>query len=374
MSKLFISDQAAFGLTEDIANTFCESGFSVTIIAGTSLPRANDKINQIKITRYDKSSTLKRIFTWLKGAWELFKIFRKNPDAELFIISNPPVAPLLPLFLKNKFSLLLWDIWPDALVHTGTLSENNFIVRFWAWLNKKSFKKAEKVFTISNGLADALTRYVSRERICVVPLWADTSLLKPFPRENNPFLREHKLENKFVVMYSGNIGNTHPVEKIVDIANTLKSHSDIAFVIIGDGGKRAVVEQRIRETGAQNVLLLPFQSRETFPHALAAANVSVITLEEAASQVSVPSKTYSSLAIGSPLLCLAGKNSELANLIREHNVGEIFVPAETDAAAQWILSLKNDSKKQRELSQNALRAAQLFTPANAKKFIRSRNE
>lgn len=365
----FISDQASFDLTFDIAEAFRAAGVPATLLTGVPEIPPSVNVPVIKIKHYNKSSTLKRIFSWLKGAWDLYKIFKKNPDAELFIISNPPVAPLLPLLLKNKFSLLLWDVWPDALVYTNTLSQSHPLVKFWEFLNKKSFPRAKKIFTISDGLAAALSRYVPRERIHIVPLWADVSRLKPLPKAGNLFLREQHLENKFIVMYSGNIGNTHPVEKLVDIANRLKNVPDIVFVIIGDGGKRETVRKRIEETGAGNVRLLPFQTREMFPQALAAADISVITLEIAAAQVSVPSKTYSSLAVGSPLLCLAGKNSELGAIVREHRVGEIFMPDETDAAADWILKIKNNPRERAEISARALEASKHFTPENAKKII-----
>lgn len=370
MPDFFISDQAAFGLSADIAAAFRDAGRTVTLFSG--VPEKNPLVGIAvkKIPPYEKTSTLRRIFTWLHGAFALWREFRKNPDAELFIISNPPIAPLLPLVLKNKkISLLVWDIWPDALVHTKTLSARHPIVKIWAWLNRRAFAHAQTVFTISDGLADALSVYVLREKIRVVPLWADTALLKPLPKNENRFLREHALAGKFVVMYSGNIGNTHPVEKLVDIANLLREHDDIAFVIIGDGGKRETVRRRIEETGARNVLLLPFQSREMFAHALAAADVSVVTLEVAASQVSVPSKTYSALAVGSPLLCLAGKNSELASLVHGYDVGEIFSPEEIRAAADWILSLKNDPARRDAMRSRALAASLRHTPENAKRFI-----
>lgn len=370
MASFFISDQSAFALTYDIANAFCRAGDNVFLITGREIgARISPEVIFEKITPYDKSSTVARIRTWLKGTWDIFRIFRKNKDAELFIISNPPLAPLLPLLLKNKFSLLVWDIWPDALVHTQTLSATHPVVRIWQWLNRKTFPRAQKIFTISDGLANALETYVPREKIVVIPNWADTDFLKPLPKNENRFLREHKLTDKFVVMYSGNIGNTHPVDKLIDVAAALQKHTDILFVIIGEGGKKELVQKRIAETGVKNVLLLPYQPYDMLPHSLAAADIGVITLEVDASQVSVPSKTYSTLAVGVPLLCLAGEKSELANLVRKHKVGEIFAPDDVPAIAQWILDLKNDKARYAELSTRSRATSFLFTPKNAEKYV-----
>ena len=369
MARFFISDQSAFDLTYDIANAFSDAGDEVHLVSGRTGTRLGKNVILEPVTPYDKSSSLKRILTWLKGTWDIFKIFRKNKDAELFIISNPPLAPLLPLFFKNKFSLLVWDIWPDALVHTQTLSARHPLVRFWQRLNRKAFPRAEKIFTISEGLAKALEPYAPREKIVVIPNWADTDFLKPLPKNENRFLKEQELTDKFVVMYSGNIGNTHPVDKLVDVAAALREHTDIEFVIIGEGGKKELVRKRIEETGVRNVRLLPYQPYELLPHSLAAADIGVITLEVDASQVSVPSKTYSTLAVGAPLLCLAGRNSELASLVREHRVGEIFNPDDVPAIAQWILDLKNNPKRHAELSARSRETSFLYTPKNAGKYV-----
>ena len=368
--KFFISDQSASELTCDIARAFAAAGDDVCIVSGRELPAlAGTPIRTAHVCAYERSSFPRRIATWLAGTWGIFRVFRKNPDAELLIISNPPPAPILPLFLENKFSLLLWDVWPDALVHTRTLSPRHPIVRFWEFLNRRAFRRAEKIFAIGESQADALARYAPREKIVVIPVWANTEFLKPLPKSENLFLREHDLTGKFVVMYSGNIGNTHPVEKLVDIAAELREHTDIAFVIVGDGGKRETVRRRIEETGVKNVSLLPFEPRERLPHSLAAPDIGVVTLEEAASQVSVPSKTYSMLATGTPLLCLAGAQSELAALVHKFGVGEIFAPADTKAAAAWILSLKNDAQAHAAMRKRTRETSLLFTPKNAEKYV-----
>lgn len=368
--KILISDQSARDLTCDIANAFAAAGYDVCLVSGREPPPSlGGNVSFARVRAYDRSSTVRRIATWLAGTWGIFRVFRKNRAAELFIISNPPPAPLLPLFLKNDFSLLLWDVWPDALVHTKTLSARHPLVRFWEFLNRKSFRRAKRIFTIGTSLADALARYAPREKISVVPVWADTEFLRPMPKSENRFVREHALAGKFVVMYSGNIGNTHPVEKLVDIAAVLRERDDIVFVIVGEGGKKETVRRRVAETGVKNVILLPFQPRELLPHSLSAADIGVITLEEAASQVSVPSKTYSMLATGTPLLCLAGKNSELARIVEKFDVGKIFTPNETQAAADWILSLKNAPETHEKMRRRAREASLNFTPKNAEKFV-----
>ncbi len=367
---MLISDQSASDLTTDIANAFSAVEPRVGLISGKQgSPRLSAAVYLKKIRAYDRSSTLNRIKTWLAGTWGIFRLLKDNGDTEFLITSNPPLAPLLPLLRARKFSLLIWDIWPDALVHTRTLSAGNPLVRAWKFLNKKAFARAEQIFTISEGMAEILAQYAPRERISVIPCWADVKLLKPMAKAENRFIKAHGLGGKFVVMYSGNIGNTHRVEALVDIAKKLRDIDDIVFVIIGEGGKKELVKRRVAESGLTNVVMLPFQPREMLPHSLAAADVGVVTLDETSSQVSVPSKTYSMLAVGAPLLCLAGEKSELAKLVGSHDVGACFSPDAVSEAANWLRALKNSPSRHRELSANARATSLLFSPENAKKYV-----
>lgn len=113
--------------------------------------------------------------------------------------------------------------------------------------------------------------YRKKEKIKIIPNWADVSFLKPCSKADNPFLKEYGLSDKFIVLYSGNLGNTHSVETIVEVAERLRCEQDICFVIIGEGGKKKKIGQMVEEKGLNNCRLLPWQPVERIPYSLGAA-------------------------------------------------------------------------------------------------------
>ena len=212
-----------------------------------------------------------------------------------------------------------------------------------------------------------LAKYVSAEKIKVVPLWPNGQMHRVDEFENK-FIKEKKLEGKFVVMYSGNLGITHRMDVLLDVAQ-LVHDEDIVFLIIGEGGKKKMIEERIEKEKIKNVRLLPYQPMDMLPHSLSAADIAVVTLDTSSSQMSVPSKTFNLMAVGAPLMCIASPDSELGNLVRKYDVGVIYSPEEYVEMAKFVFHLNADRQAKEHYRASAIAAAKNFTSENAKLFI-----
>jgi len=106
---------------------------------------------------------------------------------------------------------------------------------------------------------------VPSQKIIEIPNWVDVSFIKPLPKNNNYFRQENHLEGKFVVLYSGNIALTQPLETLIDAAVHLVNIPEIKVVIVGKKEALDRLEKYRQQQGASNVLLLPFQPREKLP-------------------------------------------------------------------------------------------------------------
>nr|WP_246597063.1 glycosyltransferase family 4 protein [Pontibacter aydingkolensis] len=218
-------------------------------------------------------------------------------------------------------------------------------------------------------MADLLSNYLSRNTIKVIPNWSDVTLFTPIPKDQNPFIRDHGLEGKFLVQYSGNIGYTHNVEVLVELAKELKSHNDIIFQIIGRGERTAAIKELVEEYQLNNVRLLPFQADDILPYSLAAADLAVITLNDETALVSVPSKTYNLLAVGAPLLCISSANSELNRLVKIYQNGSSFESSSIKEMADFVLELMLNSNTLNHYKINSRKASENFTSKNAKVYL-----
>jgi glycosyltransferase involved in cell wall biosynthesis len=369
-SVVFINQNAGY-LMIDIINA--HSNYNKrSIITGKLIERnisIDTSVKIEKIITYNRSSGFKRMFTWAVGFVQILWLIKtRYRKADLFIVTNPPFAGLLPLFCRNPFSILIYDVYPDVLVSYKFLSNHSFITKWWRKANQKVFKKALHIFTIAAGMKEVLSQYADKEKIKVVPLWADNRFLKTVPKEENLFIQQHQLQNKFLIIYSGNIGHSHSVEVLIEIAKKT-TDPEVMFVIIGEGDKHQHVDELIRKYQLNNCLLLPWQNVTMLPHSLSAADLGVVTLGAAAAGFSIPSKTFSLLSVGAPLLCIADKTSELAFLVNSTETGKCFAATDTSSMIEYILLVKSDKNYRTRLKENALKTAAAYGPDNAFKFV-----
>lgn len=369
---LVILNQAANYLTVGLANAFNRKIDSVTLIAGSVHVQGEEldaDIHVHYINRWHERPALKKAGSFalalMRMWWLLMTRYRHH---EVFFVSVPPMGYLLNLILPHRFSALIWDVYPDSLKITG-MRPSHPIYRVWAWLNRRSFKRACRLFTISEVMAAALERYVPRERVIVQPIWAIPNLGARIPRSTNSFLTAHNIGDRFVVQYSGNIGLTHNVELLLDVAEKLKTDSRILFQIIGRGPRELIMRDRVAKAGLENVQMLPFQSDEMFPYSLSAADLGVVLLDPRVSQGSVPSKAYNLMNFGIPSLYIASMDSELAHYAAQYGNASCFEPTEIDAIAAFISKMASRPPALRRMAERALLAARDFSPTNADRLV-----
>lgn len=374
--SLLLINQAAGYLMLDICNAFVESGKydRVALQTGEINIRPTRPHPLLKIERskcYSKRSLFTRILSWsLSLLHSLFLIWFRYRKADLFLVSNPPLNILLPKLCRNSYSLLIYDIYPDVLVAQGICSAESWIVRRWRRLNKQVMAKAQHLYTISEAMAETLAGYTPRERIEVIEIWSHNEMFRAIPKSDNPFLRMHGLTDKFIVQYSGNMGYTHDVDVLADVAARLRHRDDIFFLFIGEGAKKRTIQQKISEEQLDNCKMLPFQSAEILPFSMGAADVGVITLDSKSGSLSIPSKTYTYLAIGSAILSVADENSQLARLVREKSLGASFPKTQVENIARYIEFLADNETERIALRDNNRAYAHNFQPANALKYVR----
>lgn len=372
VSKVVLVNQSTGYLTVDVVNAYCRIYDEVTLVAGSVDEyerKLSDKVRRTAIVEYNKGTILKRVLTWIIGAVQIFFILLlRHKNTRVVYFTNPPLSYFASLFLKNKFVVVAYDIYPDALRNVN-IQPTNLIYKIWIRINRKVFNKAGRVITLSDGMADLLSRYVNRKKIQVIPNWSAIDHLTPINHSDNEFVKIHRLEGKFVIMYSGNIGYTHNVEVILELAKSLKDFRDFHFMIIGDGGKKLSLMNYAKQERLDNCTFLDWQPADKINLSLGTADLAVVTLTDETAWVSVPSKTYNLLSVGCPLLCIAPMHSEIAMLVEKEKCGECFTKNELENMLAYIWRLKNEPSYRDKLSENALRAATHYTYKNADRYV-----
>lgn len=306
-----------------------------------------------------KVSSLGRIGSWLtfsiQALWQA--VCRRR---SVLVVTNPPwtmlAMPLLSRLLGLRYSLLIYDIYPEVAERMGMLKPGGLLARGWRGLSRKAMLRADAVVTIGRCMKRTLQAQLRKGDdvdIQVIPNWADTDQIRPLPKAENPFAREHGLCDKFVVTYSGAFGATHDIESIIAAAEALAGTPEIHFMLIGGGTRQAEIAALVRDKALPNLTLLPFQPSAVFPLAMAASDAAIVCLDTPFEGLSVPSKTYSALAAGCAVLAVTAPETELALTVAENACGVTVPPQDPTALAEAIRRLYADSFRLAELAQAA---------------------
>ena len=312
--------------------------------------------------QYSRDSFKERFRSWVAFYLWLRKKIKKQDAANthFFFVSNPPLFVFLPRLAKLDFTCLIYDLYPDVL---EGISKHGFLKRLtkrWQARNRKVFPKAAHIYTIGEGLQKAIQQY-SPANVSLVPVWnkqADANA------SNRDFKTEWGLTGKKIILYSGNIGITHPLEYLVALAKELQRDPQWQIVIVGKGNKK----QQLQELALNmpNVMFYDPVPLTDLQQLLSVATWGYVTLDTGATNGSVPSKTFNLLAQGIPILALVNGSSEIARLLNQYDSGICFTENDIAATAQKLVGFSAEAHH--KLSENAVICAKDFTPALAARF------
>jgi glycosyltransferase involved in cell wall biosynthesis len=372
MKEIVLINQSSGFLMVDIANAYATKYEKVVLITGKIqiLERPLDKNIEIsKIVSYNKKNSFSRIYSWIWGTIQIFwKLLIKYRKGDILFVTNPPLSYVSALFLNRVYSVLIYDIYPDALKNIG-ISENHLIYKTWVLLNKRIYKRAKKIYTLSEGMATKLSQYVHKDSITVIPNWSGSEKIRPIPKNKNIFIKNKNIENKFIVLYSGNMGYTHNVDVLVDVAKSLINEKNIIFLFIGDGKMKNELISKVKAENLNNCLFFGWQNPDMLPFSLAAADLGVVTLNEETAYLSVPSKTYNLMAAGVALLSISPENSALSDLIKSHQNGRNFSADQVSEISNFILYCRDNRDVLKKMSKKSFEASKNYTFKNASFYV-----
>ena len=327
-----------------------------------------DKYPQLAIQAtpaYNRSSNLGRAVSWVKYIVSIsrYVIFSRKGDVILFVSNPPIIGPwvwFLPRFKPIPYGVLIYDIYPEVLIRLGVLKETNIIAKLWTRINKSVYKHSSLIVTLGNRMAEVIKTQLehSPNEVSVVSPWVDVDLIKPLIKSNNPHADRFSKGRKFVVMYSGNMGESHDLESIVEAARLLDKEDHISFTLIGEGEKRNDIKAFIEKHDLKNVFLFPFQPEDMLPYTLPIADISIVTMDEGMEDLMVPSKTFFYLASGSALLGISNKGSEISDILESCKCGKLVPPRNPEALALSILDIISDPNELKEMKINARKLAE----------------
>jgi len=271
----------------------------------------------------------------------------ERPD--ILITVSPPLGLGLSAYIISKikkvpFIFHIQDLQPDAAIELGML-KNKKILDLLYKIEKLIYMQASMVCVISKKMKEKiLLKGIKQKKVFLFPNWVDTEYIKPLPKFNK-FRQENNLEDKFIVLYSGNIGMKQGLDIILDVADRLRNDKNIFYLIIGDGAYKKELVRKYEKLKLQNIMFLPVQSKIMLPYMLSAADVCLVPQQKAVTDIVMPSKLLGIMASGRAVIAEANVGSELYNVINNSGCGIVVEPKNSKRMAEAIMEIYNNPEK-----------------------------
>ena len=255
---------------------------------------------------------------------------------------SPPLtlgltAKLVAIARRGPLVFNIQDVFPDVAEELGKLT-NPLMLTAARALEKVSYRAAAAVTVLSDDLRDNVAAKLparARSKVRVIPNFVDTDQITPM-RRDVPYRRELGIGDETVVMYAGNVGFSQSFDLLIEAARRLHDRS-VVFVINGGGSARPDVERAAADL--PNVIFGDYQPRERLAEVLAAGDIHVVPLRRGLARSSVPSKTYSILAAGRPILASVDPGTEVARVVQRAGAGLAVAPDDPEAFCAALATL-----------------------------------
>ncbi|MDH5092766.1 glycosyltransferase [Clostridium perfringens] len=355
-------------LTE-LAEDFVEYGLEVDVLTTKNAYREEKQdlrkyeiyrginIKRVFSTEGNRDSKIGRLLNYITFTTSVFfnLLFKKNYDKILFV-SNPPLVPFIGYLIKKlrgkNYIYLVHDIYPDVAEKLGVIKKGSIISKVMNYMNKKIYTNAERIIALGKDMKSVIVdKGVDEEKIEIVTNWADSRVNYEKEVDKN-FYKKYRLENKFNILYTGNISKVHAIDTIVEVAKILKNEEDIMFTFVGDGNRKQDLIKLKEKEDLRNIQLENYMFGEEYNNLLNCANLFITTLQQGIEGLGVPSKTYTYMSVAKPLIAIMSENSEIGSMVNQYNLGKQFNNKEYHKIAEFILELKNSNELYNEISKN----------------------
>lgn len=316
------------------------------------------KVIRIRVPEFSKSNKLSRvknILSYFIGA--MIATFKVGKMDYVYSISQPPIlGGLLGVWGKwmkrAKYIYNIQDFNPEQTMAVG-YSKNKLVLKAMMMFDKFSCRQADKVIVVGRDMVETLKGRFKGRKVpnhTFINNWIDEKEIYPLPPGHEKvvtFKEKYGLQDKFIIMYSGNLGLYYDLENLMNVIEKFKDREDVIFAFVGEGTIRENLVQYKEKNNLQNVIFIPYQDKSDLIYSLNAGDVHWCLNAKGIKGVSVPSKLYGIIAAGKPILGALEKGSEARLIIEETQCGYVTEPGnynEVEKLIQKFLDEKGSNK------------------------------
>ena len=355
----------------ETAEALTQAGYKVGALCGYPKEYCDEKnikdrekyhdiyIQRIHYLQMERKSAIGRIVnsvSFIMAAMSKICVLRHY--RYVVVYSNPPMLPLVAVIgkklFKTKIIFVSYDVYPEIAEKAGVIRHGDISYKIFKKINKLLFKNVDKVVAVSKDMKEFLEseRNIEKDKVIAIPNWyADKGIAEKRQIDNAKF--KEIPENTFVVSYLGNMGTCQDEETLLECIRKLKNERSIHFVFAGHGNKMEKIREIVQKEHLDHVHIYGFLKGKDYEDVLKLSDVFVVTLVKGMKGLCSPSKAYSCLMSGKPVLAVMDEGMELGEVIEETESGYQIEPGDAANMTDMIYGLFSNSKLCEKLGQNA---------------------
>jgi glycosyltransferase involved in cell wall biosynthesis len=277
-------------------------------------------------------------------------------DVDLVMGTTPPIFQAVSAWFvawmrRKPFLLEVRDLWPEFGVSMGVL-KNPIVIALARWLEKFLYARATHILVNSPAYKEYMIgKGVSAQKVTYIPYGTDVDMFNPHV-DGSSVRAELGLQDKFLVLYAGALGQANDIDTILRAAQRLQPYDKIHFVLFGDGKERARLQSETERMELSNVIFAGVRPKKEMPRIVASADVCLAILQDIPMfRTTYPNKVFDYMAAGrATVLVIDGVSREL---IESLNGGVYVHPGDDEELAKTILELSQDLQRVRQMGQKA---------------------
>ncbi|WP_354225969.1 glycosyltransferase family 4 protein [Bradyrhizobium sp. F1.4.3] len=295
----------------------------------------------------------------IRLSWAVYR--RARPGDVVMSVTSPFTLPYAITFAARlrgaRTALLIYDLYPEALVAAGVTRQTSLVARALRLANGWLFRSLNAIFVIGRDVPPLLLRYprVRADNIHFVPNWTLLPIGFRAPDAENRLRQDHP--SRFLAGLCGNLGFTHAPRTVFEAARLLRHEKNIHFILSGWGVGWAELKTLQASENLENVTLLDPVPAEQLAEFLAAADAWIIPYRRNVAGVSIPSRLYNFLAVGRAVIVGTEANSEAGLAVAEEDIGWVVPPEDPAKLAQAVREAAADRRATLERGRLAAVAA-----------------
>ncbi len=279
-----------------------------------------------------------------------------TPKVDVVVATSPQflcaVSGMVLSLIKGKpYVMEVRDLWPDAVVAVGALSQKSVIIKGLYVLEKIAYYYANKIVIVSDGFRSVLLQKgVSDETIHYFPNGIDTELFYPRPKDVK-LLDILGLKSNYVVSYIGTHGMAHALDNVLDTAEIIdKVNNDIVFLFVGEGACKDSLKKLYRKKKLSNCMFVDQIDKKEIPKYYSISDVSLVVLKRhKLFETVLPSKMFESMGMAKPIIL--GVEGEARKVLDKARAGISVVPEDSKGMAEAILAMHGNPSRAEEMGE-----------------------